>query len=133
MPALTDPSTPARDRQASGAVRTAAISAVVAATDLFTVASPSVYDNLETGDIVTVTGTITGAAGLVLGQEYSLLRVSATTFKLTTLGTGTVLDVTTDMSAGSPLLTYGNPQAVPPSNIVAMGSPAGGGFAGPND
>jgi hypothetical protein len=135
MPSNSDPSSPAYERKARAAQRTQAISTIIAATDLFTVAAVRPYTELQTGDIVSVTGTVTGAAGLVLGTEYYLVKVSTTTFKLSPL-TGapgaSFLDVTSDMSAGAPLLTYGNSRVSQvQGNIVSAGSVAGGSYDGP--
>jgi hypothetical protein len=136
MPAfsvIVDQSDPGYNRASRAPLRVIGTATAVAATDLFTLTSGSL-DSLQSGDVVRIAGTLTGGAGITVGQDYRLERVTSTTFRLKTLA-GAILDVTSDLTAGGSL-TYGQvpaAQGVLSSNIVPMGSVIGGSQAGPQD
>jgi hypothetical protein len=131
MPAfaiINDASSPGYNRASRSPLRTIGTTTAVAATDLFTMTSGSL-DSLQSGDIVRVAGALTGGAGITVGQDYILEKVSSTTYRLRTLA-GAVLDVTSDLTAGGSL-TFGQvpaAQGVLSTNIIPMGSVLGGGF-----
>jgi hypothetical protein len=68
----------------------------VAATDIFTSAAHG-YSN---GDVV-IFSALTGGTGLALGTTYFVINKATDTFQLATTPSGSAVDFTTDLSAGT--------------------------------
>jgi hypothetical protein len=80
----------------------------VAATDLFSiVGGSSPLDVLEDGALVRLEGVLTGGAGLTIGIDYYITKVSSTTYRLATALRGPTIDVTSDLTSTTQWLTYG--------------------------
>lgn len=147
MPVPVDQTTPAGNRQSRTPPQKVAVT--VATTGLATVASGAL-DGFQTGDLcyiveaadgTAITGGTGGTTPIQRNQVYAIEKVSATTARLYLGGlTGTLVsNLGVAISAGASLL-FGDPLNPPvtnvgtgKSNIIPMGSVAGGNAAGPLD